>query len=40
MIGPVTIGGKKRMTFLTPKALKSAARTRYTSPAQTTPKQA
>ena len=40
MMGPVTMGGKKRMTFLTPKALKAAASTRYMSPAQATPKQA
>ena len=40
MMGPVTMGGKKRMTLRTPKALKSAESTRYTRPAQTTPKQA
>ena len=28
IMGPVTIGGKKRMTRLTPKALKAAASTR------------
>ena len=40
MMGPVTMGGKKRMTFLTPKTLKSRLSTRYTRPAQATPKQA
>ena len=40
MIGPVTIGGKYRMTRFAPKALKSAASTRYISPATATPKQA
>ena len=40
MMGPVTIGGKKRMTLLTPKALNSADRITYISPAQATPKQA
>lgn len=34
MMGPVTIGGKKRMTLLTPKALNSADRITYISPAQ------
>ena len=40
IMGPVTMGGKKRMTLRTPKALKSAESTTYTSPAQATPKQA
>ena len=40
MIGPVTIGGKKRMTFFAPKALNSAERMTYTRPAHATPKQA
>ena len=40
MIGPVTIGGKKRMTFFTPKALKSVERTTYMRPAAATPTQA
>ena len=40
MIGPVTIGGKKRMTFFTPKALNRAARMTYIRPATATPKQA
>ena len=40
MMGPVTIGGKNRMTFFTPKALKSAERTTYMRPAAATPTQA
>ena len=40
MMGPVTMGGKKRMTFRTPKTLNSRLSTRYTRPAQATPKQA
>ena len=40
MMGPVTIGGKKRMTFLAPNALNSAERITYTRPAHATPKQA
>ena len=39
MMGPVTMGGKKRMTFFAPKSLKKSARTRYTRPATATPKQ-
>ena len=37
MTGPVTMGGKKRMTLRAPKALTSAASTTYMRPAQTTP---
>ena len=40
MMGPVTMGGKKRITLRTPKALNSADRMTYISPAQATPKQA
>ena len=40
MIGPVTTGGKKRMTFFGPKAAKRPARMKYIKPAQTTPMQA
>ena len=40
MMGPVTMGGKKRMTFLAPNALNKAARMTYTRPAHATPKQA
>ena len=40
MIGPVTTGGRKRMTFLTPASLMISARIRYKSPATTTPPQA
>ena len=40
MTGPVTIGGKNRMTFFVPKALNSAASTTYSRPAHATPKQA
>ena len=40
MMGPVTIGGKNFITFFTPKALNSADRITYISPAQATPKQA
>ena len=40
MIGPVTTGGKKRMTFFEPKALQISERTRYSRPAQATPTQA
>ena len=40
MMGPVTMGGKKRMTFFAPKALNRPARMTYTRPAQATPKQA
>ena len=37
MTGPVTIGGKKRMTREVPKALNSAERTTYSRPAHMTP---
>ena len=37
MIGPVTMGGKKRITRLAPKALNSTARSTYKRPAQATP---
>ncbi|CCX55698.1 unknown [Bacteroides sp. CAG:1060] len=37
MIGPVTTGGKKRITFLAPKAAKRPASTKYMNPAQKTP---
>ena len=40
MMGPVTMGGKKRMTFLAPKTLNRYARMTYTRPAHATPKQA
>ena len=40
MIGPVTMGGKKRRTFLAPKAAKKPASTKYNRPAQNTPMQA
>ena len=40
MMGPVTMGGKKRMTFFAPKTLNRPARMTYTRPAQATPKQA
>ncbi len=40
MMGPVTMGGKNFMTRFAPKARNSPARTRYTRPAQATPKQA
>lgn len=40
MIGPVTMGGKKRITLRTPNTLNSADRITYISPAQATPKQA
>ena len=40
MMGPVTIGGKKRMTLLAPNALNNAARMTYIKPAHRTPKQA
>ena len=40
MIGPVTTGGKKVITFLDPTDLQISARTRYTSPAQATPRHA
>ena len=40
MIGPVTTGGKKRITFLTPTNLMISASTRYKRPATTIPPQA
>ena len=40
MIGPVTTGGRKRMTFLTPTSLIISARIRYKRPATTIPPQA
>ena len=40
MMGPVTIGGKKRMTFFTPTLLIIAARITYIRPETATPKQA
>ena len=40
MMGPVTTGGKKRITFFEPKALQISARIRYSRPAQATPMQA
>ena len=40
IIGPVTIGGKNLITFLTPNALIRAARMKYMSPAKNTPMQA
>ena len=40
MTGPVTIGGKKRITLRVPKIAKRAASTKYIRPAQNTPMQA
>jgi len=40
IIGPVTIGGKNFITLEVPKALISAARIRYRTAEQATPKQA
>ena len=40
MMGPVTMGGKKRITLLVPKILINRDNTRYSRPAQATPKQA
>ena len=40
MIGPVTTGGKNRITFLAPKNAKSAASIKYKKPALATPMQA
>ena len=40
MMGPTTMGGKKRITFFMPKILKQAARITYIRPAISTPKQA
>ena len=37
MMGPVTTGGRKRMTFFTPTALMTAARITYRRPATTMP---
>ena len=39
-MGPVTTGGKKRMTRLGPNTLNSAESTRYRSPEHATPRQA
>ena len=40
MMGPVTTGGRKRMTFFTPASLMIRARIRYSRPATTMPPQA
>ncbi len=40
MIGPVTTGGRNRMTFFTPTNLITSARIRYSRPAITIPPQA
>ena len=40
MIGPVTTGGRKRITFFTPTTLITSARIRYKAPATTIPPQA
>ena len=40
IIGPVTTGGRKRITFLIPTSLMTSARTRYINPATTMPPQA
>ena len=40
IIGPVTTGGKKRITFPAPKIRKAKARARYIRPARATPKHA
>ena len=40
MIGPVTTGGRKRITRFTPTSLIIKAITRYNAPAATTPPQA
>lgn len=40
MIGPVTTGGKKRITFLIPNIFIKPANTRYTRPAANTPAHA
>ena len=40
MIGPVTTGGRKRMTFFTPTSLITPARMTYSRPATTMPPQA
>ena len=40
MMGPVTTGGRKRMTFLTPATFIMKASTRYSRPATTMPPQA
>ncbi len=39
-MGPVTTGGKKRMTRSVPKMRNSAESTRYSSPEHATPKHA
>ena len=40
IMGPVTMGGKYRMTVLAPSTLKSRASTRYRRPAMTMPPRA
>ena len=40
MIGPVTTGGRKRITFLMPTNLITSAKIRYKRPATTMPPQA
>ena len=40
IIGPVTTGGKKRITLLMPTVLMIAARTKYKRPAHATPRHA
>ena len=40
MMGPVTTGGKKRITLLMPIILMMVANTKYSKPAQATPTQA
>ena len=40
MMGPVTTGGKNRITLFTPKRWMSPATATYTRPAATTPPQA
>ena len=40
IMGPVTMGGKNRMTFCAPTSLNSSASTRYSRPATTIPPMA
>ena len=40
MIGPVTTGGRKRITRFTPTSFTTSARTRYNAPATTIPPHA
>ena len=40
IIGPVTTGGRKRITFFMPASLITSARIRYNNPATTMPPQA